>query len=1198
MRDQPLPAREAARYVSEAALAVHHAHQQGTLHRDLKPSNILIDRHDRVRITDFGLAKRIEDNSELTLTGQILGTPSYMPPEQALGKRSLIGAASDVYSLGAVLYELLAGRPPFRGESPAATLRQVETLEPVSPRLLNPATPRDLETICLKCLEKEPHKRYGTAQLMSDDLARFLRGEPILARPISSTARVWRWCKRKPAVATAGLAVVVALASLVGGGWVLLDSARVGAAYRRAEEARLHAVGLSGQLQKALGETEEARDKQASLRREKEAALTKLESAYGLLAGQRAATQSALEESEQLRYQLQIVAADRAMHSHEISYARELLQACPESLRSWEWHFMQHLTAYELQVCRSLPSPLRSAALAPDEASFYGVATSGRLTHWDLAANASRPLPENLATLVDLTCLAVHAPTNQLALGNRHGQLQIVSLTTGKTLVDKQLGSFQQQPALHGLTALTFRDDGAYLAAVTVSSAHVLATQGDRIWSVDKSRIRSIALHPTQSIAILGLGDERNPESEQVPRGRWLAVWHYDEADKVELPVPESTAVTALDFNAGGSVLAAGMADGKIECWRLDDTWTKDWELSGHDAAVRDLQFGEAGQQLASASDDQTVRLWKIGAQEPLAIFRQHLAAVTALDLAPDNKSLLSVGGRVAALWDTSTRASSLTLATGTGQQSDRLITIDVRPDGRQIAAAGLRGMLYLFDAEKVGELDARRGSGRHSIAYGSETGQLILGAVPPVVLDLERGEKTGKGLSSQSRISLTPDRTRAAIGTDKGATVYRLPDMSIEHEIVIEAGSVVDVAFLADGMRLATASNASRHRSSPSAKPVVAIWDLATGLKIHTLEGCTQTVWDIDASPDQRFLAAATGNGMNAEPGQVKVWDVQSGELVFDLSGHQLPVWSVAFSPDSRRLASGAGVWTNRNMKGNAELKVWDLQMGRLLLDLDGHEWTVMDLVFSPDGRRLYSASEDGSIRVWPGIPGVEKRTDVVRRVETSSVAGPEPSHYQRGVALAGQKAWDEAIAAYREAIRLNPNFADAHYRLAAALRRTGQFAEAAAAYEEGFRLRLGSAEECNNFAWLLVSCPQPEVRNPKRAVEVATKATELAPGNLAYWNSLGVAFYRSGDWTSALVALEKSKDLDLKSFAFGHNALFMAMSYWQLGNQEKARHWYEQGLDYQKRNRDLLAKDDRGEEIERFLAEAAELLGIQAEK
>jgi hypothetical protein len=168
-----------------------------------------------VRITDFGLAKRIEDQSDLTLTGQILGTPSYMPPEQALGKRSLIGAASDVYALGAVLYELLAGRPPFRGETPAATLREVETLDPVAPRLLSPATPRDLETICLRCLEKEPSKRFESAQELADEIHRYLRGEPIVSRPITEVERLYRWCRRNPLPATLFAAVVVT--GLLGG---------------------------------------------------------------------------------------------------------------------------------------------------------------------------------------------------------------------------------------------------------------------------------------------------------------------------------------------------------------------------------------------------------------------------------------------------------------------------------------------------------------------------------------------------------------------------------------------------------------------------------------------------------------------------------------------------------------------------------------------------------------------------------------------------------------------------------------------------------------------------------------------------------------------------------------------------------------------------------------------------------------------
>lgn len=208
LRENLLPAREAASSVHQMAEAIHYAHQQGTLHRDLKPSNVMIDQHDQVWITDFGLAMRIEGSSDLTRTGQIMGTPSYMSPEQAQGQRSLIGVASDVYSLGAILYECLTGRAPFRAASVIETIQQVIHIEAPSPRLLNPKIPRDLETICLKCLEKEPHRRYGTAQLLADDLQRFLKDEPISARPIGRFARGGRWCRRKPVVA--GLLGIIA----------------------------------------------------------------------------------------------------------------------------------------------------------------------------------------------------------------------------------------------------------------------------------------------------------------------------------------------------------------------------------------------------------------------------------------------------------------------------------------------------------------------------------------------------------------------------------------------------------------------------------------------------------------------------------------------------------------------------------------------------------------------------------------------------------------------------------------------------------------------------------------------------------------------------------------------------------------------------------------------------------------------------
>jgi len=265
-RDKPIPAREAARLLQVIAEALHFAHQRRVLHRDLKPSNVLIDAQGAPHITDFGLAKFVVPpsggpsaeglsaqpaeagtTSDLTLTGQVLGSPNYMPPEQAEPKRGPSTAASDVYSLGAILYHLLTGRPPFLADSVTQTLRLVAEGEPVAPRLLNPALSRDLETICLKCLEKDASRRYASAQELAEELGRFLCDEPIRARPIGPLGRLARWRRRKPALATS-----------LGGGALLLLVVLTGlpVALIRINKARVHAEEARGRAELAERKTE------------------------------------------------------------------------------------------------------------------------------------------------------------------------------------------------------------------------------------------------------------------------------------------------------------------------------------------------------------------------------------------------------------------------------------------------------------------------------------------------------------------------------------------------------------------------------------------------------------------------------------------------------------------------------------------------------------------------------------------------------------------------------------------------------------------------------------------------------------------------------------------------------------------------------------------------------------------------------
>jgi serine/threonine protein kinase/WD40 repeat protein len=290
VRDKPLPARQAAQLLKTIAEAVHFAHGRGLLHRDLKPSNVLIDAAGVPHVTDFGLAKRLglrqpsaaldlagqatddaeasahssaetksarglaqsktsrSSEDDLTLTGQILGTPNYMPPEQADPKRGSTTSASDVYSLGAILYQLLTGRPPFMAETLTQTLRLVTDAEVVSPRILNQVMPRDLETICVKCLEKDPPRRYTSAQELAGELGRFLRDEPIHARPIGAPAKLARWCRRKPALAlsiTAGLALLLVIA--IGSPIAII----------RVDAARKQEAGMRGRAESAERATEQ-----------------------------------------------------------------------------------------------------------------------------------------------------------------------------------------------------------------------------------------------------------------------------------------------------------------------------------------------------------------------------------------------------------------------------------------------------------------------------------------------------------------------------------------------------------------------------------------------------------------------------------------------------------------------------------------------------------------------------------------------------------------------------------------------------------------------------------------------------------------------------------------------------------------------------------------------------------------------------
>lgn len=968
VREHPWSADRAARCLLSVARAVDHAHRQGIVHRDLKPSNIIIDPEDEPHLTDFGLATQIEGTSTLTLSGMILGTPCYMAPEQTGGRRSEIGPRTDVYALGAILYEVVTGRPPFLGETPLDTMKMVRETEVVALRRLNPRLPSDLETICLKCLEKEVGRRYASAGELAEDLERFLRREPIRARPAGRWDQALKWVRRNPW--RAALAGVTGIMMLAGFGLAFA-----------VEKNRI----LGGHIEELVGLNRALAEEKALVERTQvllRSALATEQAARAGEAEQRHLAEAARDEARLLDYLNRISMAHRAWKGNDLLLAENLLSGCAEEHRHWEWHYLWALCRPDLGVIdrfAGLTNRLVQAKFSPDRRRVATIDELGNVQRLSLGEGAAVSYPD----LRDRTATSLAFATEHpwLAVGCSHP-----SDTDTVTIVDSETTNRVLRFPVPGTAprAMAFADRDRLL--LTVDSGGLSAwdtVDGTRRWeAVPPSGHEMFEVGATahQPWVIWTSGPGRRVASGQGEDESRTSVIHVGDlaSGREHLSIPfDGPSIRSVLLGSDGSdsgVIYTGHADGEFRLWSRK-TGAPLRTLRHGFGTLLSVAEASDGYAFVCSSTDGTLGFKRLSHREdpPLELLRGHRGAVLAVALENESSSALSVGADgTVRRWNLRGPQDGLRVAA----KGETLAFLDedriLLPGGAVVHSNGVVSGSVATDTT---------GTWRLSVATNTcwvSWGQSVSPWPPP-----------GTTPTSWSHVRRYPHSYASAFSHDGShlafggrfagpgtvsVEVFAVPSWSEVARVPVESvgRSAFDMAFTPDDSLLAVAAGAHGGAVPGS----IELWDWRASRRVRTFPTLRFCPWTVAVGSDGRRIASGGGyllptSRSAPQPsrpyGEVLVWDLETGELLFSLPGVSESAITVRFSPDGQRLAAAVGAYSAGRADSGppGEVPLWEMRRGLPVLTLEGFPGPVTGVAFSPSGRRI-AAIGSGVVRIF----------------------------------------------------------------------------------------------------------------------------------------------------------------------------------------------------------------------------------------